>query len=332
MSDAETRDHVDQFVEEYVRTHRRKRGEESTRRTAMRYARALRGTDNRLGWFEWLREKHEKSHEDATPKDVERYLDYLYSKGYSDDSQTGARSAISQYHQKMEIEGANPVDGVEASWTTESDKKKATGQERYYLSEDQMRDLIDNVPTPTLRNELIIKLLYHTGCRRSELASMRIDNMDREEREVDVWDEKDEDWRTVTFREGLRGPLNLWIEGPRKDVPGYEEDNPYLFPSPTDRGERRHISGETIRKVVKTAAENAGIQKWYNTDAQGRERALITPHAIRHTFAVHAAENDVPAPHLKKILGHTKLDVTQIYLEVSGNDAADVLKNRGPSI
>ena len=54
----------------------------------------------------------------------------------------------------------------------------------------------------------------------------------------------------------------------------------------------------------------------------------MTPHALRHTHTVHAAENGVPDSHLKKTLRHIKMNVTQIYLEIAQDDAVEMLKDR----
>jgi integrase/recombinase XerD len=306
---------IDRFQQRYSR--RRDRSDS----TAQTYAR-------RLNLFrDWLKEDRGKEIEEATTEDVRDHLDWLHSEGYAEDSLKGSRSAISQYWQVMDVDGDNPVDGIVESWTTKSDKEKATREKRYYLTREQVADLIENVPEPTTRNEIVVKLLYQTGCRRSELATIRVEDVDREGRTITVWDEKDDEPRVVAYQPSLDTPLSVWLDVKRPQVHGAGE-SPYLLPT----RQSEHISGETIRKVVKTAAENAGIQDSYGEDAKGRERALITPHVLRHTHAVHAAENGVPAPHLKQTLGHTKIDVTQIYLEIAQDDAVEMLKDRGPSL
>lgn len=306
---------IDQFQKRYSR--RRDRSDS----TAQTYAR-------RLDLFcDWLTQEREKEIDEATTEDVRDHLDWLHSEGYAEDSLMGTRSAISQYWQVMDVDGDNPVDGIVESWATKSDKEKATREKRYYLSREQVADLIENVPDPTTRNEIVVKLLYQTGCRRSELATIRVDDIDRDSRTITVWDEKDDEPRKVAYQAPLDTPLSVWLDVKRPQVYG-AEDSEYLFPT----SQSEHISGETIRKVVKTAAENAGIQDSYGEDAEGRNRALITPHVLRHTHAVHAAENGVPAPHLQKTLGHTKIDVTQIYLEIAQDDAVEMLKDRGPSL
>lgn len=306
---------IDQFQKRYSR--RRDRSDS----TAQTYAWRL---DLFCGW---LTQEREKEIDEATTEDVRDHLDWLHSEGYAEDSLKGTRSAISQYWQVMDVDGNNPVDGIVESWATKSDKEKATREKRYYLSREQVADLIENVPDPTTRNEIMVKLLYQTGCRRSELATIRLDDIDRDSRTITVWDEKDDEPRKVAYQAPLDTPLSVWLDVKRSQVYG-AENSEYLLPT----RQSEHISGETIRKVVKTAAENAGIQDSYGEDAKGRKRALITPHVLRHTHAVHAAENGVPAPHLQQTLGHTKIDVTQIYLEIAQDDAVEMLKDRGPSL
>lgn len=333
---SQTTDREAEFIQEYVESRAyddKFGGPETLRENAKKYGASLFGTNvSRMGWFDWLRERRDKAPEDATTKDVRGFLLYLQEEGLSSPTQTQARSGISLWYQLMDVECENPVEGLEGSWRSTTNKEKATGEERNHPSREAIQDMVDNVPEPTLRSTLIIKLLYQTGCRRMELATMRVEKVDVQEQEILVYADKTDDWRKVTFRESLREPLNIWINGPRQDEPGYHDNNPFLFPSPTTRGDNDHISGQMVRQTVHEAAQNAGVQDDYGADVNGNRQWKVTPHALRHAFAVHAAENGVPAPHLKKIMGHTKLDITQIYAEIAEDDAAEEMKKRGPSL
>jgi integrase/recombinase XerD len=229
-------------------------------------------------------------------------------------------------------EGENPVDGLDGSWRATTNKEKATGDTRSHPSKSDIKAMVNNVPEPTLRSTLIIKLLYQTGCRRMELATMQVDKVDISSNEIRVHADKTDDWRTVTFRESLDEPLRIWLKGPREDEAGCHDGNHYLFPSPRVGSENGHISGQLVRDTVHRAAQNAGVQGTYGEDVNGHKQWKVTPHALRHAFAVHAADNGVPAPHLKTVMGHTKLDITQIYADIAEDDAADMMKQRGPSL
>jgi integrase/recombinase XerD len=65
----------------------------------------------------------------------------------------------------------------------------------------------------------------------------------------------------------------------------------------------------TLQRIVKQVATRAGISK------------TVTPHVLRHTFAVFSLQAGLSLASLIKILGHDRLETTQIYLNLSGEDA-----------
>lgn len=69
------------------------------------------------------------------------------------------------------------------------------------------------------------------------------------------------------------------------------------------------MTGRTAQRIVKRVAARAGIA----------QRA--TPHVLRHTFAVNCARAGISTASLKKLLGHDRLETTEIYLNISPEDA-----------
>ena len=65
----------------------------------------------------------------------------------------------------------------------------------------------------------------------------------------------------------------------------------------------------TLQRIVKQVATRAELSK------------TITPHVLRHTFAVFSLQAGLSLASLMKILGHDRLETTQIYLNLSGEDA-----------
>lgn len=322
---------VEDFVQDYVDYHAWKEGRdpETCRENAHKYAVPLFGENvSRLGWFDWLREERDSSPEEASTNDVRAFLTYLTEEGLSAPTRSQARGAISQWYQVNDMAETNPVEGLDGSWRATTDKEESTGEERVYLSESEVEDMIENVPEPTLRSELIIKLLYHTGARRMELATIELERLDLEEMRVEVYADKTNEWRDVPLRNSLREPLNIWITSYRPSEPGWFDGNPYLFPSlRTRETDADHVSGETVRKTVIEAAENAGLQESYGTDSLGQNQNLITPHTLRHSFAIRAVEEGVPAPLLQEIMGHHSLEVTQEYADIAGEDAVGMFRD-----
>lgn len=255
------------------------------------------------------------------------------SVGYSEGTIKNATGAISQFFQIHRPDDPNPVDqweipGSEGKWSITTDKKRATREGVFYLDSEEVGQLIE--AADGLRDKLIIRLLVSTGMRRSELISLRCQDVKPEEKKVRIYERKNDDYRPVGFRsDKLARDLRMWEDHHRTRQYGAEESD-YLFP-PDGKGDSDHLGETVVRDIVVEAAEDAGIQDTYGSDAMGRERNLVTPHALRATFAVGCAKEGIPAPMVKEALGHHSLNVTDIYTSVIDDDAADMIRRDGPS-
>jgi len=56
----------------------------------------------------------------------------------------------------------------------------------------------------------------------------------------------------------------------------------------------------------------------------------ITPHMFRHTFATSLLESDVDIRYIQEMLGHSSINITQIYTHVTMAKQNDILKNKHP--
>jgi len=54
----------------------------------------------------------------------------------------------------------------------------------------------------------------------------------------------------------------------------------------------------------------------------------VTPHVLRHTFAVNCVQRGLSTASLKKILGHDRLETTEIYLNISPEDAVQEFRDK----
>lgn len=209
-----------------------------------------------------------------------------------------------------------------------SSKKDVEGGDKP-LTPDEVRDLVDNVPPDKpVRNELIVRLLYQTGMRRSELVRVKLDHIDRDKREIDVYGKKTEDPRTVWYQPSLDTLLNLWIEGDRNAV-FHSDDSPYLFP--TRRGER--MSEQTVTDVVTDAAERAGIQETVYENRAGQRVRRVGAHTLRKSFGVHFINDGGDISFLMELLGHEDIGTTkENYLKYSTKELENSVRRHGPSL
>lgn len=162
-------------------------------------------------------------------------------------------------------------------------------KEREPLNDIEMEQ-IRSVCT-TLREKAIIELLYSTGCRVSELCSIKTQDIDFKSREVHLFG-KGKKHRTVFLNARAIVALNKYINNR-----GFESD--YVIAS--ERKPHNGVTSRTIQTIVKTLGEKAGITE------------RVFPHRIRHTTASDAINHGMPIEQVQNLLGHEKVTTTQIY-------------------
>lgn len=319
--------------EEIIDRFRDKQAIKKSEGTAQRYYNDVRA------WHNWLSEEQEKSLWEVTTADLRLHLEGLLRDDYAPDTITVRRAAISSFYKDagelktdygLEVEvPENPADDLDMSdWTalkSGTKKEKSLRQEVYYLKPEQIEQLEENVRTPQIRNRLLIRLCYQTGVRANEAASIRLQDIDREERSIRIDAQKTHQNRQVYFQRSLDLLLRQWLNGGYRNAMPTAEESEYLFC--TLKAEKMHPS--TVNEVVRDAAESAGLQEEVYTDNNEQTRVKVTTHVLRHSCAVQCVKNGMDIRTLQKFLGHAKLDTTEKYLHVTPDDVRDAARTFG---
>jgi len=271
---------------------------------------------------------------DATTAQLRANLRGMIRDDYSRAAIVGRRDAISNFYQEAEYMvdepdwnmpdvPPNPAEEYVVS-NEHNDLPSGTKKGDYLgnnndvhaLRPDEIQAICDNVPSPTMQSELLVRLSYQCGLRRGEVSRIRLKDIDRSagERSIYIPDAHSKSKpRTVYYRPSLDFLLNQWIDVERGAVSGADESE-YLFPS---YGESGHIAPRHASRVVQKAAENAGIQEVMYHDKAGRPKYKITHHCLRHSFGLHSVLNGMSAKMLKELMGHESLDTTQKYMDAA---------------
>jgi len=286
-------------------------GKNKTEGTVYKYAHGLEE------FSEWL-EREDISHTEVDFRDLGRYMGYLMGeRGFANSTTETKFAPVNLYYKyltKAEEIPENPTDKFNASEYIDWNKTKTeeeTGDERVHLEEDELDKIVQNVPAPQLRNRLIILFTYYTGLRVSEVVNVELENINRNRREVNV-EVKGGDEHTAVWHKDLNGLMRQWLDHSYRDSYPTADGSPYLFL--TNRSEQ--ISVRRVNGILDEAAENAGIQEVIYTDAAGREFKKVTPHKLRHSFAMHFLQNGGSIEALNNRLAHSSVITTEIYGEV----------------
>ncbi|MEH6406835.1 MAG: site-specific tyrosine recombinase/integron integrase [Leeuwenhoekiella sp.] len=161
------------------------------------------------------------------------------------------------------------------------------------IAKEQILSIIDH--TNNLKHKCIVQLLYSAGLRRSELINLKIEDIDSQRMLIRINAGKGNKDRFSLLSQNALNDLRLYYKEWKPQV--------YLF----EGQKQTKYTGQSVLKLVKTAALNAGIA------------VVVTPHVLRHSFATHLLESGVDLRQIQVLLGHGSTKTTEIYTHVATN-------------
>ena len=141
-------------------------------------------------------------------------------------------------------------------------------------------------------------MLYSSGIRVSEIVNIKKQDLDFNENIGWVRQGKGKKDRMFILSQKLSKKLKKFIEK--------NKDWKYIF------SKNKPLSTRNIQKIVQKATINAGIDK------------SVHPHTLRHSFATHLLDSNVDLRKIQKLLGHSSIATTQIYLHISSEQLKDI--------
>lgn len=172
--------------------------------------------------------------------------------------------------------------------------------------------------TYAARDRAILELLYSTGIRVSELVSRNVTDLDFTEEVLTVRGKGNKERLVPVGRpaiEAVRGWLPQRLQRiEQRAGRGKTVEKNALFLN--GRGSR--LTTRSVERLAKTYGERAGITQ------------IVTPHALRHSFATHLLEMGADLRSVQELLGHASLSTTQRYTHLTLDHLSDVYDKSHP--
>jgi integrase/recombinase XerD len=161
------------------------------------------------------------------------------------------------------------------------------------LSEEDTVVLEEGCNSPV--EHALVEFIYSTGCRAGEVHRLNRNAINWDNRSCIVLGKGNKE-REVYF--SIKAAI--WL---KKYLKSRKDSDVALFV--TERAPHR-LSIDMIRYVVKRIARNSEVE------------ANVYPHKLRHSFATHLLNNGAPLEGIQTLLGHTRIETTMIYAQLSG--------------
>lgn len=271
--------------------------------TVMSYQRDLKKL------FTFLESKGITNLEDVTSTSLNSYVLFLEREGFSTATVSRNVASMKSYFHFIFMLNQLEQDPAEPIKAPHIEKKVPE-----ILSQQEVNDFLDAPVCETAkgcRDKAMLELLYATGMRVSELLMVQMDNLNLDMNYIICRDGGKE--RVIPFGNTAREALERYIKEAREELLRGTESG-YLFVNCSGKP----MSRQGFWKLVKQYAGKAHIVK------------DITPHTLRHSFAVHLVQNGADLKAVQEMLGHSDISTTQMYLHMNVNRVREVYAKAHP--
>ncbi len=167
------------------------------------------------------------------------------------------------------------------------------------LSGEEVARLLNGATN--LKNKAALAVAYSAGLRASEVTHLRTNDIDSQCKIIHVVQGKGRKDRNALLSPALLKLLRQWWRDAQDK--GIMRKDGWLFPA--IRNPANPMSTRQLNRVCHAAVTNAGINK------------RVSLHTLRHSFATHLLEQKVDIRIIQVLLGHTKLETTALYSQVT---------------
>ncbi len=161
------------------------------------------------------------------------------------------------------------------------------------------------------RDKAMLEVLYATGIRVTELIDLNVEDVNLEQGNIKCTGSRKN--RTIPLYPAALRALRVYVQEIRRSMLLDPSENALFV---NINGTR--MSRQGFWKILKHYQNTAGIQK------------EITPHTLRHSFAVHLLENGADLGSLQELMGHCDISSTQMYTHMVNKKIKSVYEKCHP--
>ena len=257
----------------------------------------------------WLQDQQEVNVVDATQQNIGEYLEYLESQGKSAATKSRALASLKNFYAYLISSGflsETPVREVKVERGEKKLPQILTGREIELLLAQPVC-----IDAKGIRDKAMLEVMYATGIRVTELIDLNVDDVKPELGVIKCSGSKKS--RAIPLYPGALKALNAYLNEVR-DTMIADPKEKALF---VNIGGTR-MSRQGFWKILKHYQATAHIEK------------EITPHTLRHSFAVHLLENGADLNSLQELMGHSDISSTQMYTHMINQKLKSVYEKCHP--
>lgn len=239
----------------------------------------------------------------VTEDDIEAYLTFMKHKAQPYASSTIARkvAAIKSFYNFLATQGI-----VQDNPTLDVDSPKVKKRLPQTLSLDEVERLLHapegGQSAKNLRDMTLLNVLYETGMRVTEVVSIQLEDV-APDRSTLSSPTRQGEARHIPLEKSTKVLLDEYLAEGR---PQLAKDNKERALFLNHRGEK--LTRQGLWLIIKGYAKQAGL----NTE--------VTPHTLRHSFAVHRLSQGSKLEDIQRLLGHANISTTQIYTQMEASE------------
>lgn len=223
-----------------------------------------------------------KSPKEVKNEDIRRYLEFLKDRNAANATLNVAINALKFYYRQI----------LKRKLFFDIKYAKKSSYLPTVLSKEEINRMINFTTNP--KHKFLISLLYAAGLRVSEAIKIKMRDFDLDRKMLLVFQGEGRKDRYTLLSDKLQTVLKQQMK--------LKKPTDYLF---SGAGGQGHLAPMSAEKIVKVAAQKAGVAK------------NVSCHTLRHSFATHLLEQGTDIRYIQELLGHKRLETTQIYTQVT---------------